>query len=947
MPTPSDPPDFWLQLPVARSFAISCNQCRFNDPRDYSFLPNKLQLHEGIDLAATDASGQPVAVLAAQRGTVDKVGFSAQGYGNYIRIVHPWHDGTWITWYGHLSSVQVREGDFVTAGQQIGIAGTTGFSSGIHLHLTLQRIGHGLDGYVVDDVVDPEPYLRLGTPPLVNEVSFVSDVTVADGTLMQPGQRFVKTWRVRNTGTTTWGSGYRLSFVQGSQMGAPASVPLPPAGPGQVVDVSVTFTAPTRPGRYRSTWQGRDAQGQLFNFSQYVEIEVVGVAVRQEASWVADVTVADGTSIPAGQTFLKTWRIRNTGNTEWGSGYRLAFFGHDRMNGPDSVPLPPARPGEEVDVSVSLTAPSSAGIHRSTWKPLTPQGDFFEFEQYVEIDVPSSIPPGSRLDEARFVVDVTMADGTMVQAGQLFTKTWRIRNSGTTTWGAGHDLAFFAGNPMGTGQAVPLPPAAPGRVVDVSVVLRAPTAAGTYRSTWKPRNPAGQFFDFELYTEIQVTATIPPSNVLDEARYVADVTIPDGTPLPAGQPFVKTWRMRNSGTTTWGAGYELVFFGDEPLGGPAAVALPPAVPGQEVDVEVTLTAPTMPGLYRSTWKPRSPDGRFFEFAMYAEILVLAPPNPGRVDDAQFVAHVTAPVGAALTPGETFMKTWRVLNRGETAWAAGYTLAFAGGAAFGGPESVALASAIDPGKATNVSVSLTAPTAPGDYVASWRLRNPAGQPFGDPLVIDVKVAAGPRVDLLAYLRGDGRLYELHYTWNGGGQQRVQTQRESSATREKFYHVKGSEWEELWSDNEFIYRGVDTSPGDGSYYVLSEHGQQGSPWVPRQMPLNVFFRRSPTVTFYRKDTCQVVNRFTHVTWIRLEAVHAALTLTGGQTLNDVVELAAYPDEGGRPGQTAFERYFYARNYGLGAWRGGVGESFLVEEHAPGTRPDNVREVIPCLS
>ena len=88
--------------------------------------------------------GAPVAVLAAQRGTVDRVDFSAQGYGNYIRIVHEWNDDRYVTWYGHLTRTNVRPGDFVLAGQKIGISGTTGFSSGIHLHLTLQHIGHGL-----------------------------------------------------------------------------------------------------------------------------------------------------------------------------------------------------------------------------------------------------------------------------------------------------------------------------------------------------------------------------------------------------------------------------------------------------------------------------------------------------------------------------------------------------------------------------------------------------------------------------------------------------------------------------------------------------------------------------------------------------------------------------------------------------------------------------------
>ena len=97
-------PDFFLINPADRAFAVNA---RFNAPREYSFAPNRLQLHEGIDLRAIDASGSPVAVFAAQRGVVEKVDFSAQGYGNYVRIRHVWGDQTFVTWYGHLSVVTI------------------------------------------------------------------------------------------------------------------------------------------------------------------------------------------------------------------------------------------------------------------------------------------------------------------------------------------------------------------------------------------------------------------------------------------------------------------------------------------------------------------------------------------------------------------------------------------------------------------------------------------------------------------------------------------------------------------------------------------------------------------------------------------------------------------------------------------------------------------------
>lgn len=162
--------------------------------------------------------------------------------------------------------------------------------------------------------------------------------------------------------------------------------------------------------------------------------------------------------------------------------------------------------------------------------------------------------------------------------------------------------------------------------------------------------------------------------------------------------------------------------------------------------------------------------------------------------------------------------------------------------------------------------------------------------------------------------------------------------------------------MWADDEFIYRGIDTSPGGGQFYHLSEPGQAGSPWIPRQMTLDVPFRRAPLVTFQRKDNCAVIHKFTHVTWIKLEQVLDSLTLDHpdpnssqpGLTVQNVAVLAAYNDLNGQPAADWFERYYYAQTYGLIMWegRGHInGKSWMVEEHAPGARPPMVRETLHC--
>lgn len=110
---------------------------------------------------------------------------------------------------------------------------------------------------------------------------FVQDVTYPDGSVLQPGETFTKVWRIKNRGTCTWTPDYALVFSSGDSMGSTTAVRLPGyVAPGQTVDVSVTFTAPTTAGSYRGYWILRNASGALFgsgdkaNIPVYVDIKV-------------------------------------------------------------------------------------------------------------------------------------------------------------------------------------------------------------------------------------------------------------------------------------------------------------------------------------------------------------------------------------------------------------------------------------------------------------------------------------------------------------------------------------------------------------------------------------------------------------------------------------------------------------------------------------------------
>jgi hypothetical protein len=103
------------------------------------------------------------------------------------------------------------------------------------------------------------------SPVPIDTAEFIMDVTIPDGTRLSPGVSFVKTWRLRNNGTTTWTTGYSLIFANGSHMNGLSLIPLSKTvAPGGTIDVSVILVAPSGPGTYQGSWELRSASGILF-----------------------------------------------------------------------------------------------------------------------------------------------------------------------------------------------------------------------------------------------------------------------------------------------------------------------------------------------------------------------------------------------------------------------------------------------------------------------------------------------------------------------------------------------------------------------------------------------------------------------------------------------------------------------------------------------------------
>lgn len=109
-----------------------------------------------------------------------------------------------------------------------------------------------------------------------------------------------------------------------------------------------------------------------------------------------------------------------------------------------------------------------------------------------------------------------------------------------------------------------------------------------------------------------VQPTAPAQACTFKAVYLEDVTIPDGQVMLPNTPFIKTWRVQNVGTCSWGPGsglQNLQFVGGNPLGAPNLVPIPNTIPaGATGDLSIQMTAPAQPGKYTSKWKLRADDG---------------------------------------------------------------------------------------------------------------------------------------------------------------------------------------------------------------------------------------------------------------------------------------------------------------------------------------------------
>lgn len=119
-------------------------------------------------------------------------------------------------------------------------------------------------------------------------------------------------------------------------------------------------------------------------------------------------------------------------------------------------------------------------------------------------------------------------------------------------------------------------------------------------------------------------ASPTPTECVNNAAFVADVTVPDGSLFNPNQSFNKIWRLRNTGTCAWGAGYQFVFIGGDALTANTVLAVPNTAPGATADFLVPMNAPSDSGSHIGNWRLRSSNGALFGTVVTVKITVPAP-----------------------------------------------------------------------------------------------------------------------------------------------------------------------------------------------------------------------------------------------------------------------------------------------------------------------------------
>lgn len=112
------------------------------------------------------------------------------------------------------------------------------------------------------------------TPVCADSLTFLEDLTIPDGTQVNPGALLDKRWLIKNSGSCNWDEEYRVKLISGADLGVPVEQALYPARSGSEITLRIVFSAPQEPGYYQSAWQAFDPKDVPFGDPFFIEILV-------------------------------------------------------------------------------------------------------------------------------------------------------------------------------------------------------------------------------------------------------------------------------------------------------------------------------------------------------------------------------------------------------------------------------------------------------------------------------------------------------------------------------------------------------------------------------------------------------------------------------------------------------------------------------------------------
>jgi surface antigen len=217
-----------------------------------------------------------------------------------------------------------------------------------------------------------------------DKASWVSE-TISDNTKMTGGSSFNKTWTIKNSGTSTWTSSYKLKYAsnQGGRLSSTSEVKISGSiSPGKTYTFTVPMKAPaaqTSEKTYREDWKFTNASGSTISVGSsstiWAQIKVSATAppLTDKASLVSE-TIPDNTKVPGGTAFEKKWTIKNSGTSTWTSSYKLTYASNQggRLSSISEVKISGSvSPGNSYTFTVPMKAPAaqtSEKTYREDWK---------------------------------------------------------------------------------------------------------------------------------------------------------------------------------------------------------------------------------------------------------------------------------------------------------------------------------------------------------------------------------------------------------------------------------------------------------------------------------------------------------------------------------------------------------------------------------------------------